>query len=77
MEKREASIGSLTLAVSGMTCGGCVNSVRRALSRVPGVTGTTVDLESGRAVVEGTASPQALLAAIEAAGYGVALARGG
>jgi copper chaperone len=30
---------TLTLAVTGMTCGGCENAVRRAIERLPGVAG--------------------------------------
>jgi copper chaperone CopZ len=59
------------LAITGMTCDGCVRAVQRALSRVPGVTDVAVDLAKGRAVVDGDAAPEALVAALERAGYGV------
>lgn len=72
-ESHPAAEGS-TLAITGMTCSGCVSTVKRVLSRVPGVTGAEVDLGSGRARVSGTASPDALLAAVQAAGYGAQLA---
>lgn len=64
------TIRSTTLAVSGMTCQGCVNAVTRVLSRVPDVQEVQVDLAAGRAVVRGQADPQVLLAAVRKAGYG-------
>lgn len=67
---------TIVLSVSGMTCNGCSNTVTRLLSRVPGVTGAIVDLESGRATVTGHASPHELVAAVQAAGYGTQLVAG-
>jgi copper chaperone len=61
--------GTVVLTVSGMTCGGCAGTVARVLARVPGVENARVDLASGRATVIGTATAQALLAAIAAAGF--------
>ena len=61
------------LAVTGMTCNGCVNAVTRVLSRVPGAGQVHVDLEAGRADVQGGADPDALLAAVRKAGYGAEL----
>ena len=58
--------------VSGMSCGGCVNSVTRAVSRLPGVRAVNVSLEQKVARVEydGTAiDSTAIIAAIEAAGF--------
>ncbi|MDE2085594.1 MAG: heavy-metal-associated domain-containing protein [Xanthomonadaceae bacterium] len=63
---REATI----LTVSGMTCGGCANTVARILSRIPGVAEATVDFKTGRATIKGVAAPADLIAAVEAAGYG-------
>ena len=59
-------------AVGGMTCGGCVNSVTRAVSQLPGVRKVDVSLEKKSATVEydGTAvDPAAIVAAIDAAGF--------
>ncbi|MDA8225142.1 MAG: heavy-metal-associated domain-containing protein [Betaproteobacteria bacterium] len=42
----------LTLPVSGMTCGGCVNSVTRVLSALPGVSRVEVSLDNGRAEID-------------------------
>ncbi|TAN30386.1 MAG: heavy-metal-associated domain-containing protein [Castellaniella sp.] len=58
------------LSVSGMTCGGCANTVTRILSRIPGVAKATVDIKTGQATVRGTATSADLVAAVEAAGYG-------
>jgi copper chaperone CopZ len=62
--------GALVLSISGMTCGGCANTLTRVLTRVPGVTRAEVDLANARAQVLGTARPDELLAAVLRAGYG-------
>lgn len=41
----------VTLAITGMTCGHCVASVRKALAAVPGVGEVEVTLSPPRAVV--------------------------
>jgi copper chaperone len=62
----------IELGIDGMTCGGCVTSVERALERVPGVRTVRVSLERRSAVVEGEALDPALLAAsVEDAGFDV------
>lgn len=61
-----------TLAISGMSCSACVRGVTAALSRVPGV--IKVDVEIGRAVVEGSADERSLIEAVERSGYGARLA---
>ena len=66
----------VALAITGMTCSGCVNAVTRALSRVPGVSHVQVDLDTGRAQVAGTASAETLLGAVARAGYDATLAEG-
>lgn len=67
--------GTTILSVSGMTCGGCANTVKRVLARVPGVAGAEVDLAAGRAVVKGGARPEDLVAVVEAAGFGARLSQ--
>lgn len=60
------------LAVQGMTCASCVRRVERSLERVPGVLEARVNLaQEGARVrfVPELVEPQALLAAVEAAGY--------
>ncbi|MDN0073408.1 heavy metal-associated domain-containing protein [Crenobacter sp. SG2303] len=65
-------MSQVELKVDGMTCGGCVASVKKALGAVSGVQSVEVDLASGRVAVEGEAlDRQALDAAVEAAGFDV------
>jgi copper chaperone CopZ len=64
------------LTISGMTCEGCVRTVTRVLSRVPGVTAAHVELDTGRATVQGVVRPEELKAAVEAAGFGATPAGG-
>lgn len=59
-----------TIQVSGMSCGGCEEAVEEALERVEGVAGARADRETGDATVEGDAPVEALLQAVEDAGYG-------
>ena len=73
---KDRTPGSAVLAISGMTCDGCANTVTRVLSRVPGVANATVDFGSGRATVMGSARPEDLVAAVQAAGYGAQLSPG-
>ena len=68
-QSNAAGATSATLSISGMTCSGCSNTVKRVLSRVPGVTDVTVDLDKGAATVGGSAAGPALVAAVVAAGY--------
>lgn len=60
-----------TLEVAGMTCQGCVQNVRGLLERQDGVSRVEVTLEPGRAVVDhdGKVAADALVQAVEAAGY--------
>jgi copper chaperone CopZ len=60
-----------TLHITGMTCQNCVKHVTQALQGVDGVEKATVDLAAGTAVVEGSAKPEALIAAVEEEGYEV------
>ena len=56
--------------VTGMSCAACSSRVEKAVSKVPGVEGCSVSLLTNSMGVEGTASPEAVIAAVEAAGYG-------
>jgi len=60
---------ALELLIEGMTCASCVGRVERALKAVPGVQSASVNLATERASVQGSAEPEALLAAISKAGY--------
>lgn len=64
------------LKVTGMTCGGCVQSVTRALQAVAGVDAVQVNLTTGEASVqydEALATSAQLLVAVSTAGFEVAL----
>ena len=56
--------------VTGMSCAACSSRVEKAVSKVPGVESCSVSLLTNSMGVEGTASPEAVIAAVEAAGYG-------
>ena len=56
--------------VTGMSCAACSARVEKAVSQVPGVTSCSVSLLTNSMGVEGTAEASAIVAAVEAAGYG-------
>lgn len=56
--------------VTGMSCAACSARVEKAVSKVPGVTSCSVSLLTNSMGVEGTASPENIIAAVEEAGYG-------
>jgi copper chaperone len=60
-----------TIKVTGMTCGGCVASVKRVLEQTPGVTSADVSLADGLARVSHDPGVQAgtLRNAVEEAGF--------
>lgn len=60
------------LKVSGMTCGGCVASVKKALADLAGGAPVKVDLATGQVEIADTIDRQRAIAAIEDAGYDVA-----
>ncbi|WP_227842119.1 heavy metal translocating P-type ATPase [Vreelandella zhuhanensis] len=60
---------TIRLAVSGMTCAGCVSNVQKALEKTPGVTSAEVNFGTHTAQVRGNADTQALIAAVDSAGY--------
>jgi Au+-exporting ATPase len=61
--------------ITGMTCASCVGRVERALRAVPGIAEAVVNLATERAMVRGTAVPEAVIAAIGKAGYAARLHR--
>lgn len=61
---------NLTLHITGMSCGHCLNAVRKALESVPGVTPSSVTI--GRADLsfdESLTTADAVAAAVTRAGY--------
>jgi len=67
-------MNELVLSVTGMTCGGCVNSVQKVLTALPGVQSVEVTLTPGQARVvvdPAQVDRAALVQAIVDAGFGV------
>ena len=68
-------MSEITLPVTGMTCGGCVNSVRNVLAALPGVQSVEVTLTPGEARVvyePERVDRDAMVKAVVDAGFGVA-----
>ena len=59
--------------VTGMSCAACSAHVEKAVGSVPGVSACSVNLLTNSMEVEGTASSQEIIAAVEKAGYGAML----
>ena len=59
--------------VTGLSCAACSARVEKAVSAVPGVTSCSVSLLTNSMGVEGTASAEAVVSAVQAAGYGASL----
>ena len=59
-----------------MSCAACSARVEKAVNQVPGVKACAVSLLTNSMGVEGTAEPEAVIAAVKAAGYGAALKDG-
>ena len=69
-----ALVDTVTLNVGGMTCASCVGYVEQALSEVPGVVSSSVNLATERATVcylSGAAGVEQLREAVDDAGYSV------
>ncbi|TWC23955.1 Cu+-exporting ATPase [Pseudomonas sp. SJZ085] len=64
-------VQTLELNIGGMTCASCVGRVERALGKIPGVSGVSVNLANERAHLEllGQVDPQILIDAVKRAGY--------
>lgn len=54
--------------VTGMSCAACSTRVEKAVSKVPGVTSCSVSLLTNSMGIEGTASPESIIKAVEDAG---------
>lgn len=59
--------------VTGMSCAACSSRVEKAVSKVEGVESCSVSLLTNSMGVEGTASDEAVIKAVEDAGYGASL----
>ena len=62
--------------VTGMSCAACSARVEKAVSKVPGVTACSVSLLTNSMGVEGTAADDAVIAAVQEAGYGASIKGG-
>ena len=63
--------------VTGMSCAACQTRVEKAVSAVPGVKSCAVSLLTNSMGVEGDASPDEIIRAVEAAGYGASAKNSG
>jgi len=68
--KTPSAEDSVQLLLSGMSCASCVGKVQKALEGVEGVAQARVNLAERSALVSGDVDQQALIAAVERAGYG-------
>ena len=59
--------------VTGMSCAACSARVEKAVSAVPGVESCAVSLLTNSMGVEGSAAPEAVIAAVTGAGYGASV----
>lgn len=66
-QAEEAQTPDVELQLSGLSCGHCTESTRKALEAVPGVIAADVTLDSAK--IYGQADAQALIDAVEQAGY--------
>ncbi len=62
--------------VMGMSCAACSSRVEKAVSKVEGVQSCSVSLLTNSMGVEGSASDESIIAAVEKAGYGASVADG-
>ena len=62
--------------ITGMSCAACAARVEKAVGSVSGVTSCAVSLLTNSMGVEGTASPQEIISAVERAGYGASVKSG-
>ena len=62
--------------ITGMSCAACSARVEKAVSKVPGVTACSVSLLTNSMGVEGTAADDAVIAAVQEAGYGASIKGG-
>jgi len=64
-------MSTLTYSVPGISCGHCKMSIEGSVSKVAGVDKVEVDIDAKSVQVEGSASDEAIRAAIDDAGYDV------
>ncbi|ORV65517.1 heavy-metal-associated domain-containing protein [Mycobacterium gastri] len=67
-------MSTMTITVSGMSCGHCASSVREEIGQVSNVRAVDVDLASGKVTIDtdGPVDTDAIKCAVEEAGYQLA-----
>jgi copper chaperone len=67
-------MSTVTVTVTGMTCGHCAASVREEVGSIPDVTAVDVDLASGKVTIDSERGVEAdaVKSAVEEAGYELA-----
>jgi copper chaperone CopZ len=66
----ESQMEQMSIHIAGMSCGGCVNSVRNALTRLPGVQVKQVEVGSATVAYDPSVTgPESVRAAIVNAGF--------
>ena len=73
----QVPVATLELAITGMTCANCVNTVERALNKVTGIVEAGVNFATEKATIRyipGAVTRADMIAAVERAGYGVVVA---
>ena len=67
-------MSTVTVTVTGMSCGHCATSVREEVGSIPGVSAVDVDLASGKVTIdsEQQVDADAIKDAVEEAGYELA-----
>lgn len=60
---------TIELNIRGMSCGGCANSLQRALQALPQVQSVQVDFVSGKAQIETCLAKAQLIAVVEEQGF--------
>lgn len=70
-KKQKTEVKKMTVKIEGMMCGHCKAHVEEAIGKVAGVESYEVSLEKKQAIIKGTPSKEAIIAAIKTAGYEV------
>jgi copper chaperone len=66
------SVTEKTVVIGGMSCGGCVNSLTRVLSAVPGIEPLKVEVGKARLKIDtNVVTPEVIAAAVDRAGFTV------
>ena len=60
-----------TFTISGMSCGGCVNSLTRVLKSVPGIEPLTIEVGKAELRLDERATSQTVKDAVARAGFAV------